>query len=591
MTAPQFSIAKRVLEATQAVFGESSITQEVAIACANYHKDLENIQSGRGINALLIAIVGAKGQGKTWIARQLVRNNTIREMLRSGDLIADATTKLVWIGPVAPQGLDTTTEVYHPCSTSEMFEIGQPYVLLDTPGLTDATQQAAKIAKESLSLAPIKLIAIARDQIRAAANLSLAQQIDGSICLPIITSVEPEEVEGNEFAQDLHSLRSQLATMAPNSQILPELLIADFEITGDQEASAGALRQGLKDRLDRLGVGQGELRSARENRIHSATVRLKAEVFKLISRELPHLTEAVSQLHHETQKLPERVCNSLLGSQQVLETGIRMRLRARLVSDTSVLFFPYRTVLSILNFTHGAWDRIILALAGSVPSLFGALASWAKNVKSSREFSSEVQDGIRNRTQQQVEERLRPLCDQFHRAIRKLRSREERLSTAGLAVSQIRLLGIDELQDRSQSIFDQTLERRASGRWLAMVLGLVGTGLFWTLMAAPIFVLYRDYFEASWGVWSGSDGIHIDKFPHPTYGLFFTSLILSVLPLLIYCMLVLTWLLSRRKTYQIATEVALAHETLIRALQKEQIIRLQFDDELLQQAEYLLTLK
>jgi hypothetical protein len=320
-------------------------------------------------------------------------------------------------------------------------------------------------------------------------------------------------------------------------------------------------------------------------------LRLKSEITQLISRELPQLSEAVSQLNRETAQLPARVLASLLGSEQVLETGIRMRLRARLVSDTSVMWFPYRTVLSVLNLTHGAWDRIVLALAGSVPSLFGALTSWAKNVRQSRDFSNEVTDGIRTRTQQQVEERLRPLCDQFHRTVMKLRPREERTTLVRDGLSQMRLLGIDELQARSQSIFDESLERHATSRWLVQLLSLIGVTIFWSLMGAPILVLYRDFFGATWRVWSGSSEVHIDQFPHPTYGLFFTSLLLSLLPLLVYCMVVLTVMLSRRRTQRIAREVVMEHESTIRQLQESQVIRLQFDDELLQQAEFLLNLQ
>ena len=55
--------------------------------------------------------------------------------------------------------------------------------------------------------------------------------------------------------------------------------------------------------------------------------------------------------------------------------------------------------MSTLNLTQGAWDRVMLALAGSIPSLFGALASWAKNARQSRDFNTEYRmafDNARN---------------------------------------------------------------------------------------------------------------------------------------------------------------------------------------------------
>ncbi len=470
--------------------------------------------------------------------------------------------------------------------------MGQPYVLLDTPGQTDANEPAAKLAQQALSLAPLKLLIIARDQLRAAANLTIARQIDGAACVPIITSVEPDEMSEGEGAallqQDLRELRGQLDVMAPHSRIVPELLIPDFEITGDEAAAGEVFLRGVLDRFAELGVAEGRLGNAQEQRANAATERLKAQVSRHIHAELPQLAQAVEQLHRETRQLPERVLDTLLGSRAVLSTGVRMRLRARLVGDTSLLWFPYRTLMSTLHLTQGAWDRVVLAMAGSVPSLFGALASWAKNVRQNREFNAEIQDGIRRRTQQQLEERLRPLCERFHRAVLKLRPRDEPGHDS--AATGMRLSGIEELQTRSQHIFDAALDRHATPGWLVQLWAALGTALFWMFMAGPIVLIYREYFLASYHVFSGGAATHLEDFPHPTPALLFTSLLLSLLPLTIYCMIVLTLSLSRRKVERVTRQVIEEHQRAIAELKEERVIRLEYDDPLLQQAEFLLTL-
>ncbi len=594
MDQPLPSFAQSVVDATQAVFGETPLTLAVGEACQHYANDLVNIQSGRGINALLIAIVGAKGQGKTWAAQQFVRDARLRSLLPSGDLNADATTRLVWIGPLAPDGLDPNCEIYHPCQITQLAKIGQPYVLLDTPGLTDADQRAAELAEQALSLAPLKILLIARDQLRAAANLTIARQIDGSVCIPVISSVAPEELADSqaagELTEDLRALREQLALMAPRSQIMPELLIPDFEISGDEAAASQVFLSGVLDRLNDLGITDHKLGTAKEQRTKAAMERLKAEVAKLIGDELPQLSEAVEQLHRETQQLPERVLESLLGSQTVLATGVRMRLRARLVNDTSLLWFPYRTLMSTLNLTQGAWDRVVLAMSGSLPSLFGALASWAKNVKQNHEFASEVTNGIHRRTQQQVEERLKPLCDQFHRTVLKLRPRNQR-ETSQPSSTGMRLTGVEELQNRSQQIFDAAIDRNATRTGLVQLWALVGVVLFWMFMAGPIVLIYREYFMASWSVLSGGDATRLEDFPHPTASLLLTSMLLSLLPLVIYCMLILTFSLSGRKINRVAGEIVSEHQQEITRLKEQRIIQLEFDDELLHQAKFLLTLE
>lgn len=585
--------ARRVLEATRAVFGESPILQAVENVCQTYEHEIENISATRGIDALLIAVVGAKGQGKTWVTRQLVRNRQVQQQLRSGDLVDDATTHLVWIGPVAPEGLDPAEEIYHPCQSSEMVSVGQPYVVLDTPGLTDANQTAVQIAHEALSLAPVKLLVVARDQLRAAANMALAKQIDGAVCIPVISSVEPEEMPGAPeaatFEDDLRSFRDELALLAPRATLVPEVLVPDFEITGDESAASQVFVGSLLDRLNCLPLTDSELSSTRERRLLAAGQRLRTRVAELIASELPQLASAVEQLNRETEQIPERVLASLLGSETVLETGVRMRLRARLVADTSLLWFPYRTVMSTLNLTQGAWDRVMLAMAGSVPSLFGALSSMARNVRQSQEFNSSMQEGIRQRTQEQVQERLRPLCHQFHRTLMKMRPRSQRSREASDAAG-MQLLGIEELQTRSQHIFDSAIERHATRFWLTQGYALLGVVLFWGFMAGPIVLIYREYFSASVGVFTGQES-HLESFPHPTPGLMFTSLVLSMLPLAIYCMVILTWSLSRRRVRHVSKQIVSEHDRAIEALKEEQIIRLEFEDEMLAQAEFLLNLQ
>lgn len=587
--------ADRIGEATRLVFGDRPLSFAVEEACTKYAKEVANIQNSRGINALTIAIIGAKGQGKTWSARQMIRDPHIRNQLRSGDLKDDATTRLVWIGPVAPEGLDLKNEIYYPCPANQLVEIGQPFVLLDTPGITDANHRAAEIGSEALSLAPIKLLVIARDQLRAATNIQIATRIDGSVCIPIISSVEPEEtvassVAAEQLQNDLRTLRDQIQLRAPSATLLKEVLVPDFEVSGKEEVSSQIFVSQLVERLAELQLDELSLTHARDARLQAAQNRLRSTVSQLIGNELPHLAAAVDRLHAETKQLPERVLAALTGSTSLLETGVRMRLRTRLVSDTYLLWFPYRTVMSILNLTQGAWDRVVLAMAGSVPSLFGALSSWAKNFRQTREFNMEAQDGIRQRTQLQLEERLKPLCDQFHRAVMRLRPQDQREPVEDMNSHGMRLSGIDELQFRSQQIFDSAIASAVTSSWFAQLLALIGTVLFWFFMAGPIVVIYREYFLTSLHALNGGQ-VQLENFPHPTPSFLFTSVVLSLLPLALFCMIVLTFSLSRRKVSRVAGQIIAEHQAAIEQLRSNDVIRLEFEDELLRQAEFLLSLR
>ncbi len=291
------------------------------------------------------------------------------------------------------------------------------------------------------------------------------------------------------------------------------MLVPDFEISGDELASQQSFRSQLVARLASLHLDELSLASSRESRLQAAEQRLRRSVSKSISEQMPQLAAAVDRLNRETEGLPERVLDSLLGSSQILDTGVRMRLRSRLWENTYLLWFPYRTLMSILNMTQGAWDRVVLALAGSVPSIFGALTTWARNVRQSREFNTEVEDGIRQRMQRQVEERLKPLCDQFHRAIWQLRTRDEQRETVP-DVGSMNLSGIEELQADSRAIFERAIAENVTPPWLTQLLAVLGTALFWGFMAGPIVSIYHQYFSASYASLVEGE-VHTEGFPHP----------------------------------------------------------------------------
>ena len=147
----------------------------------------------------------------------------------------------------------------------------KPFVVLDTPGVTDTNHRAAEIATAALSLAPIKLLVIARDQLRAASNLQIATRIDGAVCIPVISSVEPEESQegtaaGIQLRNDLRTLREQLHLRAPNVRWVSEVLVPDFEITGNEAASSTSFVGQLIDRLSGLELNELSLASARDAR-------------------------------------------------------------------------------------------------------------------------------------------------------------------------------------------------------------------------------------------------------------------------------------------------------------------------------------
>ena len=80
----------------------------------------------------------------------------------------------------------------------------------------------------------------------------------------------------------------------------------------------------------------------------------------------------------------------------------------------------------------------------------------------------------------------------------------------------------------------------------------------------------------------------MDQFPHPSPALLFTSVILSLIPMLIYAMVVMSWSQRRSKINRIADATYAEEIKLVEELKKSGVIALHYDDPLLEHAEFLI---
>ena len=313
--------------------------------------------------------------------------------------------------------------------------------------------------------------------------------------------------------------------------------------------------------------------------------------------QLPSLTIAVQHLNEEARRLPEEIAASLVGGGPALRAGIRSRLRASLLTDTSGIWFPYRSILGVLSLTSGAWDRVVLSLAGSLPSLIGAAYTGVRNMTQSNAIASDIREGIRKRSTAAVADRLGPLATRFRTEIHRLSNNETASAvdqsltnhdSSRLRTQPAFLAGLDSLQEQSQQIFDSEIDRAAIPRGIATACGIVGTILFWSLMAGPVVTLYRDYIQASLASLIDFTG-DLSRFPRPDLATVLTSVVLSVLPTAIFAMLVLSWVQGRRRVDPTEQAIRDRHREAISRLQEQRVLRLEWDDPLLADAEFLLS--
>ena len=586
---PGLEYLGRIRRASTNVLGNSATGREILELCDDHSEARNRILDDRTSGATVIATVGATGQGKSWITRQLIGNHDAKKLIRSGNNSVEATEQLTWVGPLPPENLDTGSEKYIHCPSSEMEPIGTPYLVVDAPGATDDRRAIAGIAHRALSLASVMLLVVRADQMRSDSIGALAAASEGTIVIPVINAARSQD---NEFEAEVEALLARVRRAAPTSTISRPVIIDDFEISDQSENTIGKeaatqIASRLKTELENGWSGDRR----RSTRLAAIDSRFQAALHSILKSELPGLTVAVQRLNTEAKSLPGEIAETLVGRDGPLRAAVRSRLRLHLLTETPAIYFPYRTFLSILNLTHGAWDKVLLSLSGSLPSLVGAVWTSGKNLNSSLAAEQDVRSGLQKRCSAAVNDRLGPLAERFHDEL--LALRDEKGSAAASVVHGKRtqvayLAGIDTLQENSQRIFDSEVERVAVSRLTATMSGITGTVLFWCFMAGPIVALYRGYFDASYETLRQMGG-ELDRFPKPDLAMMLTSLLLSSLPTAIFAMVVLSISQSRAKIKKAEHAIRAEHHATIERLQQERVLQLSWDEPLLADAEFLLS--
>ncbi|WP_404309288.1 hypothetical protein [Neorhodopirellula lusitana] len=623
---------QRVRHAATRVLGNSEAGTEIIDLCRQHEDAREMVLADRAEDATVVAIVGATGQGKSWITRQLLSDASVAATIRSGNNLDEATEKLTWIGPRPPADLDSRHERFVACAASKMQSIGMPYLIVDAPGATDDRRGIAGVAERALSLASVLVLVIRRDQLRSQRVTGLAAASEGTIVIPVVnmapvsTSGSEPGQAGTDLAADIETLVSRLRETAPQSSIQPAVVVPDFEIDPRSEdavgnAAANELSKAIEFAIEEAGSGDHR----RGTRLTAMDARFTAAVASVLQNQLPDLTNAIDRLDAEARKLPTQIASTLLGGPIPLRAAVRNRLRLELLSDTAAIWFPFRTILSLLNLTHGAWDRVLLSFSGSIPSLVGAVYTGVQNIRGQHETGHDLRNGLRQRASAAVTDRLGPMANRFRSELNQLRRGQVGLDDGRADLDDAppaTLSGVDALQEQSQSAFDEAIQKGSVSGLFAMLSGLIGTVIFWCLMAGPLVALYQSYLGASvetlFELFANQDtttstGLDpatislaaqgstatdhgpqivssLDRFPRPHASMLLTGLLLSLLPTSIFAMVVLSICQGRHRIDRIERHLRDRHDAIIADLQSSGVLRLRWSDPLLADAEFLLSI-
>lgn len=589
----------RVRRAALSVLGDSEVGRAVRGLCDAHETARQSLTTDRTAGEMVIAVVGATGQGKSWLLRQFVRCPRTVAAIRSGNNLDQATERLTWVGPSPPAELDHRHELYLHCDLDQMFSLGVPYWLVDAPGATDERPRIAELAEQVLSMADVLILVVRHDQLRSSSLDALAVASEGAIVIPVINAVRRRD---EAVQADVDELVARIRRSAPSSVIAAAVLVDDFALDEHDESQvASAALEQIGERIRTQLDSSGGTDSRHGPRLAALDARFQGALHRLLSDELPSLTIAVNRLRDAADALPTEIAESLVGGGPALRAAVRSRLRANLLTDTAAIWFPYRSLLGLLSLTSGAWDRVVLSLAGSLPSLIGAAWVSAKNVSAEASGNRAIRDGLKQRAAAVVADRLGPLTTRFRSELKRLHGRTagEPLATGAAEDDQplagspgqfvaADLAGIDALQEESQQIVDQEVQRVAVSGRFALITAAVGTTIFWLLMSGPIVALYRGYVDASFATLRSLSG-DLQAFPRPEAAMLLTSLLLSILPTAIFAMFMISWAQGRWRIDRAESRIREAHAQAISRLQQARVLRLRWDDPLLADAEFLLS--
>jgi hypothetical protein len=588
---------QRVRDSVRLLFGVQEPTGAVMAALDRLHADIRRMNE-RGLDEVpSITLVGAVGEGKSWLARAFLNPESARKEraeMSTGQNASDRTHQLVWYGPQAPVGL-SAGERYLRVGSSQMLDLGCPYLLADTPGFTDPAPGAWRLSEVSVTSAPIKLLVTSLSQLRDGGVEDFAATLNGSVILPVIKFEPDQNPDGTccdtpsqTKKDEVRAKLEKWKISSPDSAILDPCFMPMARIFGAELAET-VMRQRLQFILTPLLSDPTRLRSSVQHQALNRILACNEEIAVALSPFRHRVGSALENLVRKTELLPERVFDELAGDRLNLNAIIRAHLRSDWMERTPAICFPYRSFCGIFGLTQGAWDKVFFASVGSIPSLAVAMTKAVKNFRKghSADDRQDETSGLSTRLSELLVDELRPEIRNFEAAVRALlpEKPEDKLQRD----ADVRINGLQALVADASKLLRVEVDRLHPPTTTILLLALLGAGSFFYLIAGPVVSLYRTYLKAHGGAFEAAASAW-SEFPQPTASMIVASLLLSVAPSILLALIGMAWCCSIRRVRWIALAFHSALDVRIRERVASGSLRIEVNDQRVEAARFLLLL-
>jgi hypothetical protein len=352
------------------------------------------------------------------------------------------------------------------------------------------------------------------------------------------------------------------------------------------------MRRRLQDTLRPRLAEVRELRHAVESQIRGRIAAAKAEAADLLADFRKRVGAFASPLDEVARSLPDEVINELAGDETALRVGIRGRLRAEWLDAVPAICFPYRTLVGLLSLTAGAWDRLILAGLGSLPSLVLTGIQSVRNMQEAREFAERLRARTAQRIERALADRLRDSLAQMRRAA--AASADDATAppapVAAPTDPPLKVVGLEGIETEMQGVLRDCITRRAPARMWAVLVGVIGTTVFWGLFAGPIVSMYGEYL-AAWFRAIDDPAHTLSAFPRPSASMLLTGRVLSAAPAFFIALAGLSWASRGPRVRRTLADFRDAIDQLVRRRHTAGELRVEPTDPQLGAVQFLLELR
>ena len=537
---------ERMAGSVDTLFGGSQVASACQDRIQRGRRDVEEIAANKGVWGVLVSVIGHKNAGKSTLCRWLISDDGQRERVRAGLERDGGTRSVTWIGPEPPPpGPDSgRPEQWIEVAGSGLADLGRSYSLVDVPGYNDSDPVAERASRNALSRAGVVVLASNLELWEDDSALHYLRESDGVRILPV-AMVDPA-LEGNPGVQrNLKNWRDRIQAHCPRSEVreplaLPFLLhLTDDDVR--RRATNGAIKRFHESLAECVSADPVDPAALALTRLDRVRREVAAEIAPLVERIRPFHRDLVAK----EKVAANDFLDELLGTSEQVFPAVRLKLMMRLVNRCPLFLFPFRSFLSLLTLVAGAWDRLMLGMLGSVPSLVLAAVQSARNSVQLAKKREANLEALERRAKVVAVDTIGPAQAGFRRAVAGSLppgARGRHLPEAVFSVS-----GIDEAGAIASECLERAINQHSvKGGW-CLVFGLVSLAAWVGMAVGPVWSVYQQFFQ-SWRDTLGPEHqVQWTSYPLPSFSFIFSTAMLVFAPAFALAMAALFLSVSTRR--------------------------------------------